>query len=233
MRLKLIYVLFFLSLLFTVGWSSLNLERYNQVPGSEKWINKEIQAIAAQAKNLNPAVLKLGLKAYENAEQQGIKTSKILTIVDYSMPSTERRLWVIDLKNNKILFNTHVAHGKNSGALNATSFSNQFKSLKSSFGVFITTNETYQGHNGISLRMQGLEHGVNDNVYQRKVIFHGATYVSEKYAKARGMMGRSWGCMAVSHDTIKPLINTIKDKGLVFAYYPDQKWLQNSKFLKG
>lgn len=232
MRLKFTVVVFCVSLLSVVGWGSLNLERYNQVPGSEKWINKEIETIAAQAENINPTVLKLGLTAYQNAQQHGVKSKEILTIVDYSKPSTERRLWVIDLKNKKVLFNLHVAHGKNSGELNAKSFSNEHKSLKSSFGVFLTTNETYQGGNGYSLRMQGLERGINDNVYSRKVIFHGAAYVSEKFMKKRGMLGRSWGCMAVSHSVIKPLINTIKDKSLVFAYYPDQTWLKSSKFLQ-
>ncbi len=226
------YLLFFVSLLSLVGWGPflLTSANYQQVPGSENWISQEVQAISAKASNLDKNVLKLSLMAYQKAQQQGITQKGILTVIDYSRPSTEKRLWVIDVVNNKVLFNTYVAHGKNSGELNSTSFSNKPNSLKSSFGVFVT-DTTYTGHDGYSLHIRGLEHGINDNVYSRSVIFHGAAYVSEAYARARGMMGRSWGCMAVGFDVIHPLINTIKDKTLVFAYYPDQNWLKTSKFL--
>lgn len=249
MRVK--YLLSILLLLSIVGWGPFSLfqNHYDKVPGSEtwiskdinkmaqptelvssKWIDKEVKVISAQANNINPAVLKLSLTAYQKARQQGLDDKELLTIIDYSKPSAERRLWVVDLKNHKVLFNTYVAHGKNSGGAVATSFSNQPSSLKSSIGVFIT-DDVYSGHDGYSLRIQGLEHGVNDNVYKRHVIFHGAAYVGADVAKHRGMMGRSWGCMAVSPETIRPLINTIKDKTLVFAYYPDRQWLKKSAFL--
>lgn len=202
----------------------------NQVPGSEQWINKEVMAIAAKAPDLNPKVLKLSLIAYEKARKNGLGDQGILTIIDYSKPSNEKRLWVIDLKNEKVLFYTHVAHGKNSGELQSNSFSNEPNSLKSSIGVFVA-NETYTGGKGYSLRLKGMEPGINDNVYKRKVIFHGAAYVSEAQAKTQGKIGRSWGCMAVSSNVIHSLINTIKNNTLVFAYYPDNHWLGKSKFL--
>lgn len=228
---KVRYLLSIMLLLCTVGWGPIGyFPTYNTIPGSEKWIDPSIQKIESQANNLSPAVLKLSLTAYQKARKEGLDNKQLLTIIDYSKPSAERRLWVIDMKTAKVLFNTYVAHGKNSGKAMATSFSNQPHSLKSSFGVFLT-DEVYTGHDGYSMRIQGLERGINDKVYERNVVFHGAAYVGADIAKSKGMMGRSWGCMAVSKDTVKPLINTIKDKTLVVAYYPDQKWLHTSSFL--
>lgn len=112
----------------------------------------------------------------------------------------------------------------------ATSFSNTPGSLKSSIGVFLT-EETYDGKNGYSLRLRGLERGVNDNAYDRDIVIHGAPYVNPDMIKKYGQVGRSWGCPAVSKAIYKPLINTIKNDSVVFAYYPDQNWLSNSKFL--
>lgn len=194
------------------------------------WIDQETQKISQEASNLNPKVLKLSLVAYLNARKKGMDDKKVLTIVDYSKPSADRRLWVIDLNSDKVLFNTWVAHGKNSGEADATSFSNKESSLKSSLGVYETV-EPYTGHDGYSLRVRGLDPGFNDNAYDRAVVFHGAAYVSAEVAKDRGMLGRSWGCMAVPKDTIAPLINTIKDDTIVVAYYPDQKWLNSSSYL--
>lgn len=232
---KLKYLLSVLLFLGIVGWGPFSYfyeptNHYDQVPGSESWINKEIKALGSEIQNLNPKVLKLSLSAYQKAKQKGLIEKDVLTIIDYSMPSVECRLWVIDMKKHKVLFNTYVAHGKNSGDVNTTSFSNQPNSLKSSFGVF-RTDEVYSGHHGSSLRIQGLEPGINDNAYRRNVVFHGAAYVSASFAKERKRLGRSWGCMAVSETTIKPLINTIKGKSLVFAYYPDHHWLKKSAFL--
>jgi hypothetical protein len=231
MKVKLLSLMFIGSFVAMIGWAPFNYQQMNQVPGSEKWIDKEVLAIAAQAPDMNKKVLELGLTAYQNARQKGLVTEDLLTIVDYSKPSNERRLWVVNVKTDQVLFDIYVAHGKNSGELNSTSFSNDPNSLKSSMGVFIA-NETYTGGKGYSLKLQGLEPGVNDNVNRRHVIFHGAAYVSDAYLKAKGMMGRSWGCMAVDFNVVKPLINTIKNKTLVFAYYPDQKWLHDSQFLK-
>lgn len=194
------------------------------------WLDAEIRILHGQADNLSPEVLKLSLTAYRNARERGMDDKQILTIVDYSKPSSERRLWVVDLKSNKVLFNTWVAHGKNSGESNSTSFSNQAKSKKSSLGVFMT-KDTYSGHNGYSLRVQGLESGYNDHALNRDVVFHGADYVSADVAKTRGKLGRSWGCFAVGRTVIQPLINTIKEDTLVVAYYPDKNWLANSSYL--
>jgi hypothetical protein len=193
------------------------------------WLNDEMTSIESQVSNLNKNVLKISLTAYEHAKDIGITKNPLLTIVDYSVPSTKRRLWVIDLINKKVLFNTWVAHGKNSGNINPDSFSNKPESLKSSIGVFVTS-ELYSGKHGNSLRVKGLESGFNDNAYDRKIVFHGAHYVSENMARS-GRLGRSWGCWAVSQDIIGLLVKTIRNKALVVAYYPDKSWLSKSTFL--
>lgn len=220
-----------LPLLSLVGWSSYSSS--NPAIGSASWYKQEINAIQSQANNISTDALKAGLTAYIKARQSGTSQKQVLTIIDYSKPSTKRRLWVIDVKNEKVLFNTWVSHGKNSGEVNATSFSNQPGSLKSSFGVFKTTSETYMGHNGYSLRLKGLEQGINDKAYERAIVIHGAWYATEEVAQRYGTLGRSWGCPAISKEIAKPLINTIKDGTVVVAYYPNQKWLRNSTFLAG
>lgn len=194
------------------------------------WLAKETRVIGAQASSLSKGAVKAGLTAYQKARKEGLDSKEMLTIIDYSKSSGDRRLMVFDMKNQKVLFNTWVAHGKNSGAAKATSFSNDAQSLKSSLGVFMTS-DVYDGKHGESLRVQGLEPGTNDNAYRRAIVFHSAQYVGADVARSRGMVGRSWGCMAVDPATIKPLINTIKGKTLVVAYYPDKKWLSHSSFL--
>lgn len=201
-------------------------------PGTKAWVEKEMQIIRNQAGNINPKVLRLSLIAYTKARKKGYDDKQLLTVIDYSKPSSEKRMWVFDLKRGRTLFNTWVSHGKNSGSVHATSFSNSPGSLKSSLGVFVTDNQPYQGGHGISLRMRGLEHGINDNAYNRDIVFHGAWYVNADTIRHYGAIGRSWGCPAVSFHTIKPLIDTIKNNTVVFAYYPDRKWLSNSQFLR-
>jgi hypothetical protein len=232
MRMK--FLLCTLAFLSIVGWwgpfSFLDDTSTNMPSTSANWIDTEAHAINSQATNLSPAVLKLSLKAYRTARQQGLDNKQLLTIVDYTKPSTERRLWVVDMKTNKVLFNTWVAHGKNSGAVNSNSFSNDPRSLKSSLGVFVTS-DSYDGHNGYSLRVKGLERGINDNAYSRTVVFHGADYANPDVAKHMGRLGRSWGCFAVGRQVIKPLVDTIKHDTVIVAYYPDKHWLQSSAFL--
>jgi hypothetical protein len=233
--LKNLYRTFFLlSLLGCLGASSsfswlfptTNSARY----GSGLWLQREMQIIKLQANNIDNNVLRLGLMAFLNARKKGYAGKPILTVIDYSKPSNQRRLWVFDLQRNKTLFNTWVSHGKNSGGINATSFSNNQGSLKSSIGLFVT-GEPYVGGNGYSLRLKGLESGINDNALRRHVVIHGAWYANPDMIGRNGQLGRSWGCPAVKTELAKPLINTIKEKSLVFAYYPDRRWLSNSQFL--
>ena len=230
---NLLFVFAFVSI---VGWGPFSFfvgsssSDNDEAIGSSAWLAKESKIISSQADNLSPEAVKAGLVAYQKAREQGLDGKEMLTIIDYSKSSRDRRLLVFDIKNQKVLFNTWVAHGKNSGGENATSFSNDARSLKSSLGVFVTS-DIYSGKHGESLRVEGLEPGVNDNAYRRDIVFHSAWYVGEDVAKSRGMVGRSWGCMAVDPETIKPLINTIKGKTLVVAYYPDKNWLRSSSFL--
>ncbi len=218
-----------------VGWgpftffSNINSSQ-NEAIGSSEWLAKETKVIISQVDSLSPEAVKTGLTAYQKARKEGLDNKEVLTIIDFSKPSRDPRLLVFDVKNQKVLFNTWVAHGKNSGAETPNSFSNDPRSLKSSLGVFVTS-DIYNGEHGESLRVRGLEAGFNDNAYRRDIVFHSALYVGEDVAKTRGMLGRSWGCMAVDPHTIKPLINAIKGQTLVVAYYPYQPWLKNSSFL--
>jgi hypothetical protein len=176
---------------------------------------------------LNSTVANLAYNAHLKAKQQGLTHSNILTIIDYSMPSSARRLWVLDLSHNRVILNTVVAHGAHTGALYAKNFSDNPGSHKSSLGVFITES-TYNGHNGFSLRLKGLERGFNSNAYNRSIVMHGAWYVKEGLSHG---VGRSWGCPAVPANIAHAVINTIKGGSVLFAYYPDRSWLSHSHYL--
>jgi len=199
--------------------------------GTASWFEKQIKIIKSQASNIDLRVLRLSLVAYVNARHKGIDNKQLLTVIDYSKPSTEKRMWVFDMKNGRTLFNTWVSHGRNSGGIQAKSFSNNPGSLQSSLGVFVTEAAPYIGGNGYSLRLRGLEKGINDNAYQRSVVVHGAWYVNPDVIKKYGQIGRSWGCPAVNNAMAKSIIDTIKENTLIFAYYPDHKWLAHSRFL--
>lgn len=157
--------------------------------------------------------------------------TKILTVCDFSLSSTVKRLWVIDVAEKKILFNSLVAHGKNTGEEFATRFSNTESSYQSSMGFYVT-DATYQGGNGYSLKLLGMDKGYNDAALQRAVVMHGADYVSEEFIAVHKRIGRSWGCPAVPQALAKPIINTIKGKNCLFIYYPDEKYLASSEWLK-
>lgn len=152
----------------------------------------------------------------------------VLTIIDYTKPSTERRLWVFDLIHTRILFEELTAHGKNSGDNQAVRFSNAPDSLMTSLGAFLT-RDTYIGKHGLSLRLQGLEKGINDNSMERAIVIHAAAYISDVIAKNKGRIGRSWGCPAVRPEISRRLIEAVQGGTLVLAYYPDLSWLRNSK----
>lgn len=152
-------------------------------------------------------------------KESGNVANNFLSIVDYSLPSTEKRLWIIDINENKIVMNSLVAHGKNSGNNYATSFSNKNESNKSSLGFFIT-GETYIGKHGLSLKLDGLEKGVNDGARNRSIVMHAADYVSEAFAKAHHRLGLSHGCPALPPNLSKKIIATIKGKSCLFVYHP-------------
>ena len=175
-------------------------------------------------------VLDLALRAYDCGKQRGHFAKPLLTVIDYSLPSSARRLWVLDMERRRVLFNELVAHGRNSGDEEAMSFSNTLGSRKSSLGLFRTA-ETYRGRHGYSLNLDGLEPGVNDRALERRIVVHGASYVSPEYLASNGRLGRSYGCPALDRRVSSRVIDLIKDGSAVFAYYPDSSWIQRSQFI--
>jgi hypothetical protein len=191
-----------------------------------------VSTLVRQAPGLRSSVLRLALDAEQNAAQQGLVTRKnLLTVIDYSLPSTQPRLFVFDLVARRLLFRELVAHGKGSGGNLADFFSNEPGSLATSIGLFVTA-DTYFGGNGYSLRLRGLEEGINDMAWNRMIVLHGAAYVSRAAIAALGRLGRSWGCPAVRTEIAQKIIDTIRGGSPLFAYYPDKTWLAQSMFFR-
>ncbi|RMZ60954.1 hypothetical protein D1632_03000 [Chryseobacterium nematophagum] len=203
----------------------------NRVESSSEGLYKSITF--EQGHELNEEVFFKALLGFENLKKAGLlnSDSHLLTVCDFSLSSNTKRLWVIDLNSKTVLFNSLVAHGKNTGEEFATNFSNTNSSLQSSLGFYIT-DATYNGDNGYSLRLLGMDKGFNDAAYRRAIVMHGADYVSDEFAAIHKRIGRSWGCPAVPRDLTQPLINTIKGRNCLFIYYPDQNYLSKSEWLK-
>jgi hypothetical protein len=182
---------------------------------------------------IDTGVFDLALGAASCAVKSGaVGQPRTLTVIDYSKPSSEKRLWVYDLNTRELLYEELVAHGQGTGANLATKFSNLPDSHQTSLGLFVT-DETYVGRNGYSLRLDGLDKGFNDRARARAIVMHGAPYVNPSFVKANGRLGRSHGCPAVSDAVARKLIDRVKGGGLVFAYYPDPNFLKTSKYLRG
>jgi hypothetical protein len=202
-----------------------------EAPCTSKPSDSLASQLLRQAPGLKAEVLRLALRATGCAAEQGlVKRRNLLTVIDYSLPSTEPRLWVFDLASKKVLFRELVAHGKNSGGNKPSFFSNSPGSLATSLGLFVTA-DTYFGSNGYSLRLRGLEEGVNDMAMDRAIVMHGASYVSRAATRALGRLGRSWGCPAVRKEVARKMIDTLRGGSPIFAYYPDQNWLTGSAFV--
>jgi len=190
--------------------------------------------IEAQSPDLSARVLDAAVDSLDCAARRGLvepRGERWLTVIDYSLPSTAPRLWVLDLQRGEVAFHERVAHGRNSGEDRAVAFSNQEGSLRSSLGLFRTA-ETYVGDNGYSLRLDGLEPGVNDHARGRQIVMHGAPYVSDAAIAKTGRLGRSWGCPALPPGVARQVIDTIRGGTLLFSWYPDDAWLSNSSFLR-
>jgi len=181
---------------------------------------------------IKPAVFDLALGAASCAVRAGAAIAPAtLTVIDYSLPSTAKRMWVYDLAARRLLFEELVAHGSGSGDNYARAFSNTPDSHQTSLGLFVT-DQPYVGKNGYSLRLDGLDPGFNDRARDRAIVIHGAPYVNETIARVQGRIGRSWGCPAVQDGVARELIDRVRGGGLVFAYYPDPRWLAQSKFVQ-
>ncbi len=169
--------------------------------------------------------------AMQGFEDLPLQNKDIITVIDFTLPSTDKRMCVIDLKNQKLLFHTIVSHGRNSGEKYATSFSNRHGSFQSSLGFYVTEN-TYLGGNGYSLVINGMEKGINDQAKARAVVIHGADYCSQRMINATGRLGRSYGCPALPRELTKPIINTIKNGTGLFIYADNPEYIANSKMIK-
>lgn len=234
--------LFFLSivLLSSVSAKEVSAKNNYPVPVLTNFKSPSLTGLTAMYGRMNLDVMGLSreafiyaLNGYEKLRQVGkITNDKIITIIDFTKASSRKRLFVIDLEKEQVLYNTYVAHGQNSGAEFATRFSNVPESLQSSLG-FYQTSGTYLGKHGYSMQLIGLEKGINDKANERAIVLHGAEYVSEQVIRSKGYIGRSWGCPAVPEKYSKPIINTIKNGSCLFIYAPDKNYVRKSSLILG
>lgn len=182
-------------------------------------------------KDLSATAFHMALKGYFSLrEQDRIEKKNLLTIVDFSQSSNNKRFFVLDIKNGKVLYQSLVAHGKNSGEEFAKKFSNIPESNMSSLGFYVT-GETYHGKHGLSMKLDGMDLSFNDKARDRAIVVHGAEYVSNDFIRQHKRLGRSQGCPALPESLTAPVINTIKGKSCLFIYYPDKEYTQRSACL--
>lgn len=192
--------------------------------------SKLYENLRLDEKGLSRTALDAALQGYLTLQEQGtLRNDNLLTVIDFSQSSRKKRFYLLDVKNNKLLENTYVAHGKNSGVDMAKSFSNVIGSEKSSIGFYVTEG-TYAGKHGLSLKLSGLDKGYNDNAEARSIVVHGADYVNSGRVQS-AYMGRSQGCPALPMKSYSSIINQIKNGTALFVYYPDAEYLKNSALL--
>lgn len=233
---------FFLPVIF---FSFLFADHVSSSTGPVKAIKKASPAINTAASalmvydslqlnglGLSQEAFTYGIQGFQYLLEQGrLKNDSVIAIVDFSLPSSQKRLFVIDVRNAKLLFNTLVSHGRNSGKQNATSFSNKRNSYKTSLGFYITDN-TYMGEHGLSLRLKGTEKGINDNALNRAIVMHGADYVDENLIDSQGYIGRSLGCPAIPLSVHREVINALSNGACLFLYSANKNYITRSKLLK-
>ena len=227
MRIKKIVLVFSLLFLNSVAgdWSGAS-NRENHLP----LLIEKFKLTNTENSSELPAVniLQTALSGYELLnEERTINRPEVITIIDFSLPSNRERLWVLDLVEAKVLYHCFVSHGRNSGEIMAENFSNKPGSYASSPGFF-TTGETYFGKHGFSLRLNGIETGINDKARERAIVIHGADYVSPEFIEKNGRLGRSLGCPAVPEKLSREIIETIKDGTCLFVYAPTESYLSKS-----
>lgn len=223
---KIIIYLFFLLI------PAVNNARVTEIVSAGA-VNEDIYAAVNLADSgLARDVFDLAIKGLKKLDTEGkLQNPNIVTIADYSQSSNKKRLYVIDLKDKKLLFNTYVAHGRNTGDEYARSFSNEEGSLKSSLGFYITENPIVGSHTGFALMINGVEKGINDHAIKRAIIIHAAEYATENFIKKYGRLGRSLGCPSLPPDMNKPIIERIKGGTCLFIYNPDNKYICSSALL--
>lgn len=183
-----------------------------------------------EAPDMSPYLKKRVINSLDCAQKYKLYYQPRLAVIDFSLPSSKKRLWVFDLKSRKLLFHSYISHGIRSGKLKSMSFSNRNNSKATSIGLY-KTGSAYYGRHGLSLKLIGLDRGFNDQAYNRFIVIHGGWYVNDDFIRQYGRAGRSWGCPALPTDLTKKIINSIKDDALLLAYYPDINWLSQSKYL--
>jgi len=210
----------------------VNNARLSEFDAAKTIYNDVYTSLKLAETGLGRNIFEMAIKGLRKLDTNGkLQNPNIVTIADYSQSSNNKRLYVIDLKNRKLLFNTFVAHGRNTGAEFAKYFSNVEGSLKSSLGFFITEHPIIGSHTGFSLLIDGVEKGINDNAIKRAIIIHGADYASENYIKKNGRLGRSLGCPALPTGLNKLIIESIKGGTCLFIYNPDKKYISSSSLL--
>jgi hypothetical protein len=224
---KQLLILFILCVLAQAGYGNAFSKPSSTIPENE--VEAKVLQLS-QKLNINTQALRLALNGYEKLKSLGrISNLRFLTIADFSKPSNENRLYVIDLFLEQVVVQTLVAHGKKSGTLFANIFSNKTSSHKSSLGFYVTGN-IYNGRNGASLELNGMESGINDHARNRSIVIHGADYVSNRYIQQQGYIGRSQGCPAVPNDQLTNIIDAIQGASCMFVYAPNKAYLQKSNF---
>ena len=175
-------------------------------------------------------VFEKAISGYMKLDEAGKVSNPLLTVIDFNLSSTKKRMWILDMNSKKVLFNTYVAHGQGTGVEFAKKFSNTPNSHQSSLGFYVT-GETYFGKNGLSLFIDGMEKGFNSKARERYVVIHGADYAEPEFIKRVGRLGRSYGCPAVPNKIAKNLIHNIKGKSVVYIHKDNRNYLDNSKFI--
>jgi hypothetical protein len=222
---------------YSVEPASLSPVTDNKASTEKKMIISQAMEIYESMKlkriGLSKAAFDYAWQGYQRLSENGkIAKENILAICDFSQSSRRKRLYIIDVIQKKVLINTYVAHGRNSGGEYARSFSNSAESHKSSLGFYVT-KDTYWGGHGLALRIEGVDDGFNDNAYERNIVIHGSDYVGDQFIKRNPFNGRSYGCPAVPAKQTNTIINTIKDGSCLFIYHPSKQYLTASKILNG
>lgn len=228
-------------LFFSFAFTSIDASRINEIPATaevlptlslEEEINQLYTSFSALNTNLpSLSSFQNGMMGYYKLQDRGLVEKKILTIIDFSLSSTQKRMWVLDMENHEVLIHSVVAHGKNTGNEFATKFSNTVNSLQSSLGFYIT-GETYMGGNGLSLFIDGMEEEFNSKARERYVVIHGADYANPESISNMGRLGRSYGCPAVPTALTQEFIDTIKNNSVLYIHSNDKVYAKNSKMIK-